>query len=36
MHAAGAAHAGSSPAHGDADERILGKIRALLAKAEST
>jgi hypothetical protein len=32
----GAAHAGSSPAHGDADERILGKIRALLAKAEST
>jgi len=32
----GAAHAGSSPTHGDADERILGKIRALLAKAEST
>ncbi len=32
----GAAHAGSSSAHGDADERILGKIRALLAKAEST
>ena len=32
----GAAHAGSSLVHGDADERILGKIRALLAKAEST
>lgn len=31
-----AAHAGSSPVHGDADERILGKIRALHEKAEST
>src|SRR5208282_3917943 len=32
----GTARSGSSPAHCGADERILGKIRALLAKAEST
>ena len=32
----GTAHAGSSPASGDVDERILNKVRALLAKAEST
>jgi hypothetical protein len=32
----GTAHSGSSPAHCGADERILSKIRALLAKAEST
>ena len=32
----GTAHAGSSPASGDVDERILDKVRALLAKAEST
>lgn len=32
----GTARAGASAAGSDADERILGKIRALLAKAEST
>lgn len=32
----GTARAGQSAAVGDADERILGKVRALLAKAEST
>jgi hypothetical protein len=32
----GTAHAGSSPTSGDVDERILDKVRALLAKAEST
>ena len=32
----GTAHAGSPPASGDVDERILDKVRALLAKAEST
>jgi hypothetical protein len=32
----GAARAGASRLPGDADERVLGKIRALLAKAEST
>ena len=32
----GEARAGASRARSDADERVLGKIRALLAKAEST
>ncbi len=32
----GEARAGAVRAHGDADERVLSKIRALLAKAEST
>lgn len=32
----GTARAGLSPVGGEADERILGKVRALLAKAEST